>query len=270
MGNNTINTIMEHNTPQQSFTIKARRGEDVRRWTTVTPPQTMSQLHAQLNERFGLCNSSIKYADEDEDMITLATDADVEEWLAAHNGHRLYLEVGLGHNEGEGSSGVAAAACEEVKATKEEAHVDEPVKKATQEHAPLSVRELKARLAALGVPYADCCEKRELLERYNTTKHTQDGKPTEHHQQQPRDQHHSAAAADEQQQQQQKQQQQHFEAAAQFARQMFGEEVVQHVAGEVAKAAPAVAEAIRNSQQHNMACGAEGGHGCRPQDVAAF
>merc|ERR1711959_190396 len=102
--------------------FKARRGEDIRRWS-ATRPFSFSELTQQLSDRFGseeVAGCVIKYKDEDGDFVTLASEAD----LAEVTGARLNLEL--------------------IQATQSATKAPQSIAKATQEGAAVSASDAAA------------------------------------------------------------------------------------------------------------------------------
>merc|ERR1712093_410397 len=78
----------------ESVRIKARHGDDIRRWSTPSESVTFNALETEVQERFGVEHATLRYADEDGDLVTLGHDTDVKEWLAgAKAGQTLTIVV---------------------------------------------------------------------------------------------------------------------------------------------------------------------------------
>lgn len=81
-----------------TITIKATRGQDMRRISLLQQGLTLEVLHTELSQRFGVAHGStftIKWTDEDGDSITIANQSDLTEALisSANNVLRIKLFV---------------------------------------------------------------------------------------------------------------------------------------------------------------------------------
>merc|ERR1719158_2563799 len=183
----------------RSITVKASFGDDLRRWSADSASLTYPSLVAAVQERFSLdqtCSPRLQWKDDDGDLVVLAQQDDLVEALRECGG-TVRLTVTANHDESHAQSqqptqensstphtsahdfvGMAASAAQQFmqsnpglvaqaqqfaqQAAQETAPQETPAASNQAAGVPGTVKEIKAMLTQLGVPYEGILEKSEL------------------------------------------------------------------------------------------------------------